>query len=279
MVTSTEKFSELLTETEELRAEVELVENAAPVMDVHTHLFPPEFNELCLFGIDELLTYHYLVAEVYRVVPASKLPYADFWKMTKAQQADHIWKHLFKERSPISEACRGVCTTLTKLGMDLSDRNLDAWRKEEAKQTPSDYIDRVMQIANVNSITMTNPVFDENERNRWLADPDKLERVDGNTLRVRGTPAQLELAAAVVELVDGKGLGDSTRATGDGTVVARYDLKGVSSRNAIRHLRTMSIRQVVHVSEVSALLVSGSEEQIEAATLRMKVLRQENTAR
>ena len=114
---------------------------------------------------------------------------------------------------------------------------------------------------------------------RTLADPDKLERVDGNTLRVRGTPAQLELAAAVVELVDGKGLGDSTRATGDGTVVARYDLKGVSSRNAIRHLRTMSIRQVVHVSEVSALLVSGSEEQIEAATLRMKVLRQENTAR
>ena len=114
---------------------------------------------------------------------------------------------------------------------------------------------------------------------RTLADPERLERVDGDTLRVRGTPAQLELAAAVVELVDGVGRGDSTRATGDGTVVARYDLKGVSSRNAIRHLRTMSIRQVVVVSEVSALLVTGSEEQIAAATLRMKVLREENTAR
>ena len=67
---------------------------------------------LLLWGIDELLTYHYLVAEVFRVVPARQLPYETFWKMTKREQADHIWKHLFVERSPISEACRGVLTTL-----------------------------------------------------------------------------------------------------------------------------------------------------------------------
>ena len=98
-------------------------------------LFDP--SGLLLWGSDELLTYHYLVAEVYRVVPASKLPYADFWRMTKAQQADHIWKHLFIERTPVSEACRGVLTTL-KVGksslivdakdnekLSLSARNLD----------------------------------------------------------------------------------------------------------------------------------------------------------
>ena len=67
---------------------------------------------LMLWGIDELVTYHYLVAEVYRVVPATKLPYEQFWKMSKQQQADHIWKNLFVERTPISEACRGVLTTL-----------------------------------------------------------------------------------------------------------------------------------------------------------------------
>ena len=69
MVTSTEsrtKFSDLLTDAEELRAEVEIVVNSTPVMDAHTHLFPPEFNELCLDGIDELLTYHYLTAETFR---------------------------------------------------------------------------------------------------------------------------------------------------------------------------------------------------------------------
>ncbi len=31
-----------------------------------------------------------------------------------------------------------------------------------------------MELAHVESITMTNPVFDDNERNRWLAHPEKL---------------------------------------------------------------------------------------------------------
>ena len=58
MVTSTEtptKPSELLTDAAELRKQVESIMNSTAVMDVHTHLFPPEFNRLCLFGIDELL--------------------------------------------------------------------------------------------------------------------------------------------------------------------------------------------------------------------------------
>src|SRR5881227_1136226 len=83
-----------------------------PIVDMHTHLYTPAFGTpvpnrsgktdpagLLLWGVDELVTYHYLVAEVYRIVPASKLPYDQFWKMSKQQQADHIWKHLFVERT------------------------------------------------------------------------------------------------------------------------------------------------------------------------------------
>jgi len=33
------------------------------VVDVHTHLYPASFGGLLLRGIDELLTYHYLIAE------------------------------------------------------------------------------------------------------------------------------------------------------------------------------------------------------------------------
>ena len=33
-------------------------------MDIHTHLYEAAFGELLLWGIDELLIYHYLVAEV-----------------------------------------------------------------------------------------------------------------------------------------------------------------------------------------------------------------------
>jgi hypothetical protein len=127
---------------------------------------------LLLWGVDELLTYHYLVAEVYRVVPATKLPYEQFWKMSKTEQADHIWKNLFVERTPISEACRGVLTSLQKLGLDTSARDLKPIRKWFAEQDPSKYIDKVMELSNVTSITMTNPVFDDNERGRWLANPN-----------------------------------------------------------------------------------------------------------
>ena len=156
---------------------------AQPVRDMHTHLYPPTFGTpvpnatgrtdpagLLLWGIDELVTYHYLVAEVYRVVPATALPYDRFWAMTKRQQADHIWRHLFVERTPLSEACRGVLTTLQQLGLDPNEKTLDPYRKFFDAQDPDAYIDRVMGLANVSSITMTNAVFDDNERARWLAD-------------------------------------------------------------------------------------------------------------
>jgi hypothetical protein len=122
---------------------------------------------LLLWGIDELVTYHYLIAEVYRVVPATTLPYEKFWAMSKQEQADHIWKHLFVERTPVSEACRGVLTALKLLGLDPNEKSLKPYRKWFAKQEPDRYIDKVMKIANVDLITMTNPVFDDQERALW----------------------------------------------------------------------------------------------------------------
>src|SRR5579883_2093443 len=91
--------------------------------------------------------------------------------MTRAEQAGHIWKHLFRERTPISEACRGVVTTLQKLGLDPGVDSLERLRGWFREQDPSEFVDRVMELSNVESITMTNEVFDENERSRWLADP------------------------------------------------------------------------------------------------------------
>ena len=145
-----------------------------PIVDMHTHLYPPSFGHagpdgLMLWGLDDLLTYHYLVAEVFRAVPATKLPYAQFWAMSKAERADHIWKQLFVERTPLSEACRGVITTLGELGLDPGVKSLSSHRQWFREQDPNDYIDRVMVLANVESITMTNAVFDDNERGRWLA--------------------------------------------------------------------------------------------------------------
>src|SRR3989449_4968444 len=150
---------------------------AQPITDLHTHCYSNRFGAspkpggLLLWGIDELLTYHYLVAEVFRVVPAAELPYERFWAWTKAKQADHIWRNLFVERTPLSEACRGVLTTLSKLGLDPNTKHLDSVRGFFSEQDPDRYIDRVMEISGVDKITMTNAVFDDNERERWETNP------------------------------------------------------------------------------------------------------------
>ncbi len=163
----------------ELRQLVERVVGEQPITDLHTHCYTPAFGDsadgtgkgLLLWGIDELVTYHYLVAEVYRVVPASELPYEKFWAMSKAEQADHIWKHLFVERTPVSEACRGVLTTLKRLGLDPNERTLEPYRAYFRQHRADAYVDHVMELANVDSITMTNNVFDDLERGKWEADP------------------------------------------------------------------------------------------------------------
>ncbi|MEM9187137.1 MAG: glucuronate isomerase, partial [Planctomycetota bacterium] len=126
---------------------------------------------LMLWGVDELLTYHYLVAEVLRAVPRSELPLDDFWAMPTPARADLIWDRLFRRGTPLSEACRGVLTTLSRLGLDPNEPTLAGYRAWFAQQDPSDHIDRVMEAAGVDRVTMTNDVFDDNERNRWLADP------------------------------------------------------------------------------------------------------------
>jgi hypothetical protein len=135
-----------------------------PVVDMHTHLFPPSFGSILLWGIDELLTYHYLVAEVMRVAP---IPYAQYWSMSKIAQADYIWKHLFIERAPISEACRGVVTCIQSLGFDPSERDLESIRDYFREQTVDQYIETVFQKANVSYAVMTNDPFDPVEREVW----------------------------------------------------------------------------------------------------------------
>ena len=41
--------------------------SGTPVFDIHTHLSPPEFGDFCLWGIDELVRYHYLIAELFSI--------------------------------------------------------------------------------------------------------------------------------------------------------------------------------------------------------------------
>ena len=148
----------------DIRSEVKKIVAETPVLDIHTHVYDVPFGDLLLWGIDELLTYHYLVAEVFRVAP---LPYDEFWNMPKKAQGDHVWKHLFLGRSPISEACRGVLTTLQALGLDTESRDLEEYRDFFRSTTAREQVDRVLRLANLQSVVMTNDPFDPTERPVW----------------------------------------------------------------------------------------------------------------
>src|SRR5437764_153931 len=90
-------------------------------IDIHTHLFMPSLGKLGLWGIDELITYHYLEAELFR---SNDIQPADYWKLPKRAKADLIWQTLFVENAPVSEATRGVIVVLQAFGLPTSGDNL-----------------------------------------------------------------------------------------------------------------------------------------------------------
>ena len=144
------------------------------VIDLHTHLLPPSHGALCLWGIDELLTYHYLVAEYFIIAPPTITP-EGFYSMSKREQADLIWDALFIQRSPISEATRGVLTTLVSMGLEahLKERDLNAIRsyydtfRNEGLSGVERFVEKVYEISGVRYAIMTNIPFSKVEVQHW----------------------------------------------------------------------------------------------------------------
>jgi len=155
---------------DEIHAVVKAAMDSSPVIDLHTHLFPASHGELMLWGIDALLTYHYLVSEYFQVAPAS-VTHEDFFKMSKVEQATLVWDELFVKRLPVSEAQIGVVTTLTALGLEhmVKAKDLVSIRKWFAEQDPEEYVEKVLKLANVQYLVMTNIPFDPTEASKWDA--------------------------------------------------------------------------------------------------------------
>jgi hypothetical protein len=157
--------------TTDIARNVRSIVQKTPVLDVHTHLYSAQFKKLLLWGIDELLTYHYLICEALLHEP---MPYERFYAMSKAKQAEMIWETLFVKHTPVSEATRGVVTVLKALGFNPRKTRLEALRKYFKSMTTSDYVDLVLKEANLESVVMTNDVFDDDEQAVWA----KMKRCD-----------------------------------------------------------------------------------------------------
>jgi hypothetical protein len=165
-----------LTCTDELSAgriqsTVEDVLAGTRFIDMHTHLFPPAFGRLALWGIDELLTYHYLEAEFFR---SSDFTHEQYWSLSKRERADAIWRALFVENSPVSEATRGVVAVLTALDLPADSPDLAEARSFFAAQSVREHVGRVLEIAGVERVVMTNDPLDPDESPAWMngTEPD-----------------------------------------------------------------------------------------------------------
>jgi hypothetical protein len=170
--------NEPLDRAELVRGATRHVVAEMPVFDMHTHLFPPAFGDFSRWGIDHLLTYHYLVAEVMR---SGEVPPAEFRRMTPQTQADLIWDLLFVRSSPLSEATRGVIAVMSALGLDPSRRDLREARQFFRDTTAEQQVDTVLTRARVSAVVMTNDPFDPAEAALWL----------------RGRPADARFKAAL----------------------------------------------------------------------------------
>src|SRR5256886_4063271 len=154
-----------LLAVDQIHSAVEGTLAATPFIDIRTHLFSPAFGKLGLWGIDELLTYHYLEAEFFR---SSKTTPEQYWKVSKRERADAIWRALFVEHSPISESTRGIIAVLQAFDLPTDASALEEAREFFNAQSIEQHIRRVFEIAGVSDVVMTNDPLDPEEQPVWL---------------------------------------------------------------------------------------------------------------
>jgi hypothetical protein len=150
---------------EQIQSAVEDALSSTQFIDVHTHLFSPAFGNLGLWGIDELLTYHYLEAEFFR---SSDTTPERYWNLSKRERADAIWRALFVENSPISEATRGIIAVLNAFDLPTGSSALEEARAFFRTQSIEEHIRNVLRIAGVSDVVMTNDPLDPEEQPAWL---------------------------------------------------------------------------------------------------------------
>lgn len=123
--------------------------------------------------------------------PASVTPDA-FYATPKKEQANQIWQALFVDRSPISEACRGVITTLMSLGLskEVRARDLEGIRtyyhsfRDRGLVGTNEFVEHAFASSGIRYAVMTNIPFDSNEAQYWRPKPQEYSKRFRSALRV-----------------------------------------------------------------------------------------------
>mmetsp|Transcript_19548 Transcript_19548/g.59144 ORF Transcript_19548/g.59144 Transcript_19548/m.59144 type:complete len:512 (+) Transcript_19548:224-1759(+) len=146
--------------------------DGADAVDVHAYCLAPEWGEaLAKFGIDELLTAAYgdknlacsadLVAQYLSVADDTVESFRD---LLPSEQADAVWRELFVRRSPLSDACSGVITTLEAIGLReaVAKRDLRQIREWYSGQDAAKFVDKAMRLAKLKYVVTSHSPFFSN---------------------------------------------------------------------------------------------------------------------
>ena len=142
----------------EVQTIVENTLNKIKILDIHTHLFPPQHKNYYLSGLVETLNYHYLIAELF---VSTNINIEKFKSLDKLQKAEMVWNELFDKRTPVSEACKGVLTILKSLSIPIKDKNFLQINELYCGLKLTDK--EIFKKSNIDSIVMTNNPFNEDE--------------------------------------------------------------------------------------------------------------------
>src|SRR5437660_12040019 len=86
----------------------------------------------------------------------------------KNEMADAIWRELFVENSPISEATRGIIAVLRAFDLPTESSGLEEARSFFYAQNIDAHITRVLQMAGVSTVAMTNDPWHSEEQTIWM---------------------------------------------------------------------------------------------------------------
>jgi hypothetical protein len=163
------RCTEDLLDEDQILPTVEDVLASTEIIDMHTHLFSPSLGDLGLWGIDELITYHYLEAEFFR---SSSVTPEQYWLLSRRDRADAIWRALFLENTPVSEATRGVIAVLKAFNLPTESADLTEARAFFEARNLRSHVREVLQMAGLSAVVMTNDPLDPDEYPLWLKGTD-----------------------------------------------------------------------------------------------------------
>ncbi len=154
------------------------VVHGTTVIDVRCFISPPELTAGHATGVDALLSSKSILKEFFRrrslAEPATQHSEENLSSLSQGEIADLVWRRLFLEQSPLSEATRVVLTTLGLFGMAVEKRDLNLFRDEFAAMSAADRLERAFAIAKVeyvlypvDSLAVTEPIVKHSHNPRF----------------------------------------------------------------------------------------------------------------